>query len=325
MFVHDRTGSKLTCRRADLPAPEGEPPRRFAVLMSCEAYDARSGAHAAGAEAPPALAPALGAPVWEGTAVSVAGEVLPPGRGALARRVTLRVGSVERTLVGRGTRRWVRTRDGSLAPSAPEAWEPLDMSWAEALGGTEPVPAQRDAATGLPSPAYVAHHPQNFDGKGFVFREADAVGRELPRLELLEDQQASPAQPALPGCFAPCTPRQPGMGVVPTSHPSSLGALKTELVVPYTAPGYLVFPWLAPGTRVATSGMTSDVVAEVAGPRIELRSRRPESGAQYGVRLRAVHVDTHRGITFLVWQHTVLAAGRGLPDLEVFRRAEGAR
>lgn len=324
MFVKNRTDIAVVCRRGELPAIEARAQQRFAAVMTTEAFKLGAGGALEplpSEELPKELKAAAEAPLWDGTSVTLSGAIRAPERATLARRVELRVGGITRTIVARGRRVW--TSSGTtLVPSRPGPWEPLAMRWEEAFGGKHPMAAGRDEATGLPAPEYTAMHPMNPIGKGFFMRARLAEGQEVARLELLEDQIQRFGQPVVPGCFAPCGPEVTGVRLPLDGHASASGAYMTVLCAVHAAPAYLIFAWLVPGTEIEVRGMERDVRLSVVRSGARLRARRPGSGAKYGARLRAAHVDADRGVVFFVWQHLVLTDRPTLPDFEVVRSEE---
>lgn len=317
MFIRNSTGREIICRRGDAELPSRGLSVRFANVMSYDCYHQGESSLQVEPEAtcPVELRRALDATAWDGTSVTAVGSVRPPEQGLLMRQVALRVGAVARTLVARGPRHWVR-RGQEWEPSAPAAWQPLSMCWTAAFGGSVQLDAGKDETSGLPRPAFTAMHPQNPDGKGFTPHDRPE-GVELPRLELLEDQLTRFGDLPLPGCFAPLEPRLAAMASRPhlrhPLHETSYGSLLSPL---HVAPGYVVFPWLAAGTRVELTGLNGALSLSIPAATVRVLASRPR-GFGTGVRLRAIHLDADRRQVSCVWQHAFVTERRSLPDLEI--------
>lgn len=340
MFVYNRTDHHVVCKRGELhPRDAGR--LCMAAFMSTEvhrpsdadrgAQEGASGRHPNGwewdptADVPSAVERARTAPAWIGTSVTVSGFIRMPERGALARRVRVRVGGRSCELVARGRRHWIRDRH-ALVPSAPASWEPLTMSWTEAFGGGHDVPAGREATAGLPYPAHHAAHPTNPSGKGFFTSAEHALDKEVPRIELLDDQLIAFGQMPIPGCFGPCDARGAGLRLpLPKGHPLAPQGYASPLAMAHSAPAYMIFPWQAEGTAWEVEGFEGDARGLIPSPQIVVRAHRRAGRARYGARLRALHIDTNTKSMCVVWQHLVLTPARALPDIEIVNRREELR
>lgn len=287
--------------------------------MACETFVLRGSELEPHDGQPPApLRRMLDTPVLAGLSVTVAGTIAPPASGSLARRVALDAGGQRRELVARGRRYWT-TKGGSIVPSSPGEWETLTMDWGEAFGGGHEVRAKIDTTTGLPAPSHRARHPANPDGKGFYVDRDLAVGGEVPRLELLEQQLQRLGDYPFPGCFAPTPPgsalQAPYGSGTERPPPDELRLAHLTILSQHVAPCFLVLDQLGPAHEVRTFGMLRDSSFAIPYPSSAVVAKGRARGERTGARLRAVHVDADRRTVSLVWQHTVLGGARDLPDL----------
>lgn len=323
MFIDNRTNIPIISQRAREALPDGRQ-LHFVVLMEPSIYECSSRGWLLNEDAsvPEELELAMSCPIWDGTSITATGSVQPPLRGTLARRVTLGVDDYELRLVARGTRRWVRAGN-AVVPGGVEAWTPLTMGWNEAFGGRHTIAAGRDPHSGLPHPEYVAGHPQNHCGKGFFPHADAAVGNELPRIELLEDQLTTFGQNVLPGCTAPAVELAAGM-TAPLHPDHALFAKRYRSLFPlnHIAPAYLVMSSRPADTRVFSKGLEGDLELTIPSPRARPFQRRHRPGLKYGARLRAAHLDASRRRATVIWQHLVATFNTRIPDLEI---REGAR
>jgi hypothetical protein len=170
----------------------------------------------------------------------------PRIEGGAQSRVSVRVGGEERGVDVFGERVWYRSSDGKWAISEPEPFSLLDLTWANAFGGTS------FDEFGNSSP-----HPLNQEGKGFIACEAAVEDTALPNIEdpehLIRSWQDQPR---------PCN-------IAPASKPiafdleAELPALERAREQRYVVPDALWndavprfrFPALAPGDVVTLSGM----------------------------------------------------------------------
>lgn len=317
MFIDNRTPNQIVCKRMSTTTSEGE--MAVAVLMEPAVYRRNMEGWHLDREhhLPSCLDRAVEAPAWDGTSFTASGVIQTPLRGSLVRHVALRAEGYQLQLVARGRRKWIRT-GSQLVPGPIEPWEPLEMTWSDAYGGSFELPAGLDPVTGLPHPTVTSGHPTNQMGKGYFISADRAVGNEVPRIELLEDQLASFGQFAIPGCTAPCSGPAMGMTMpLPDKHPLQSHCHRSAFQMYHTAPAYLVLPPLAAGSRVSTKGFEGDLDFLVPTPRVKPRAKRGRAKARYGTRLRAVHLDTSRQCAIVIWQHVVVCSGSRIPDLEI--------
>jgi hypothetical protein len=322
MFLRNHTETPAVCTRGTIDLANGTPARSITTVATCEGFALGDDLKPADVPAPPFLAPVMRATILDGTGVTLAGEIPPPERGLLAARASLRLGAVEQILVARGPRHWVRC-GGDLIPSQPEPWTPLEMQWSEAFGGSDTLEAGRDPLSGLPTPQVTVSDPRNPSGKGFAFTMAKAVGRSLPRIELLGEQltrwsHLSSNGAPMPGCFAPCN----DVVAMTVGSPPGTGRPHRLLAAHHVAPWYLIMPTAAPETRCIVTGLGATIDFVVPRSRLELRATGKPRGARIGTRLRALHIDARARRAFAIWHHVVSAAGQ-TPDLYL-RYAERA-
>ncbi|MBW2525166.1 MAG: DUF2169 domain-containing protein [Deltaproteobacteria bacterium] len=243
-------------------------------------------------------------PLWRGTSVTAAGMVLGPKRPPFVRTVSLRVNGTEHQVVVSGPRRWVR-RGGTLAPSEPEPFEQVPLSWDLAFGGKYERAPGFAPDTGLPDPGGKVIYPLNPRGVGFYADDETAADHPLPAIELHDQPVQTPADRPQPGGLAPCADL-PGLrmselapnrwvdegsaGTKLERRVSSL--LNAALLTQHVSPGPLIFDWLKTGTEIRLSGVGTGAMA-LATPSAPVltwlrrgRDRDPLRG-----RLRALHLD----------------------------------
>jgi len=317
MFVRNPTDREIVCKRDHIDFEKHGVSLRFANVMTVDCYRLvnRSWRLATELPVPQALHACFNATAWDGTSVTASGAIAAPPRGKLAQRVGLRVGEIQRTLVARAARRWLRQRD-KLVLGTDEEWQPMALDWSQAFGGSVEMPAGKDPISGLPRPAFVGMHPQNPIGKGFA-PEDRAEGLELPRLELLEDQLTRFGELPIPGCFAACGGRLSGLTArIPEKHPLAMGSYRSLLAPHHVAPAFLIMPWLATGTQVHLNGVETELRFELPTSTLKVRARSKHPVRQ-GTRLRAINLDADAQSVTCVWQHAVVTKRATLPDLEI--------
>ena len=130
------------------------------------------------------------------TDVLLVGHALAPANNTRVAEVSLKVGTLSKTVRLFGNRRWQNTNDG-WQPTQPEIWEQMPLRWELAFGG---VAQPKDGQ----SPEY---EPRNPVGQGFIgSKESDWEGRMLPNIEDPAQLIRHPADRPLPACFAPVSP-----------------------------------------------------------------------------------------------------------------------
>jgi hypothetical protein len=168
--------------------------------------------------------------------------------------VALGVGEEKRELLVVGDRVW----DDDLVATRPLPFERIPVVYARAFGGT--VATDRGS---LP-------HPDNAEGRGFVFESSTARGTPLPNIEWADQRIRTWRDRPMPAGFA---------AVKETSGLHLARAIESDAVTldgPKFKPGIfhaahprLVFPELPLGTRVGLSGYRPDRTLAFSIPNVQ--------------------------------------------------------
>jgi len=130
------------------------------------------------------------------TDVLLMGNAIAPRTNTRIAEVSLKLGSLSKTVRVFGNRRWQHT-DMGWQMSQPEIWERMPLRWELAFGGF--TPAKDDNP-----PEY---EPRNPVGRGFIgSKEGDWEGRLLPNIEDPSQLIRHPTDRTIPACFAPIAP-----------------------------------------------------------------------------------------------------------------------
>jgi hypothetical protein len=323
VFVHNATGLRARLKRSSIQRPtlplEGNlagahdaPDELFLASVTIHERYVHDGARLwlDPGEHPRELESAFDAPLTNGTSVTASGVVDGSTSAVLARRVRLVVGPDLIEVVCRGPRQW-RTVRGQLLPSEPTPFEPFKLGWEHAFGGRFVLPPGVDPESGLPQPGGELPHPMNPMGMGYAPGGRYEEGMPLPRVELLADQLSAVGQEPIPGGLGPACdlpgmrwriPYDPRTQLPRSSHSS-------PFFIHHSAPFYLVFDTVLPGTRVQVLGFSGgEVQHEVPRPRSRVRWEGADGAT--GTRLRAVHLDLEQGALHLLVQHTLVMRKR---------------
>lgn len=334
MFVHNETPLQARLKRGAIQRPKLPLEEDFAAVHDspdelCLAsvtiheryvYDGVRLRPAPG-EFPPELNSAFDAPLTNGTSVTATGIVDGSTSAVLARRVRLLVGPDLVEVVCRGPR-WWRTVRGQIVPSEPPSFAPFKLGWEHSMGGTFTLPPGPDPETGLPQPGGELPHPMNPKGVGYAPMGRYVEGMPLPRVELLGDQLSAVGQEPIPGGLAPAGDL-PGMRWrIPYDARTQLprSSHTSPFFIHHSAPFYLVFDRVVPGTRVEVAGFArGEVQWEIPLPRAQVRWTGAVDGAT-GTRLRAVHLDLEESALHVLVQHTIVTRTR-LPRTAIISEA----
>lgn len=132
----------------------------------------------------------------DGVDLLVLGSAYPPAPQGRSSQVEVRVGSqLEYGIRVFGDRRWVRDGD-ALAPSEPEPFDAMPLTWERAFGGEAPVAEM---------PGRLPWHA-NPKGRGFYLDAASAEGEPLPNLEDPDQLVRTWEDRPEPRATAPCPP-----------------------------------------------------------------------------------------------------------------------
>jgi hypothetical protein len=247
---------------------------------------------------------------WQGTSVTVAGDVYGSRAASYRQLVALAAGHAEQRLTVSGDRRWTRHGAGALRASTPVPFDRLTLSFARAFGGYFDLPPGLFPGTDLPFPGGRVGYGSNEGGVGFYADEAAAAGRPLPNFELADQMIQQWNDRPVPGCFVPCSELQalrmspPGAGRDPGSPEVILSGIFRGL---HHAPGYLVFDHLAPGTPLGLDGVgTERIRFAVPPPPVRVRLRLGARTNEAPPRLRSVHLDVDRALVSWAWGYSFL-------------------
>lgn len=188
------------------------------------------------------------------TDVVLLGNAVAPQANTRMADVTLKLGSLTKTVRVLGNRRWQKTGFGWEA-TTPEVWERMPLRWELAFGGMAPP------EDGKP-PEFEARNPV---GRGFLGRDERQWERQpLPNLEDPAQLIRHPADRPTPAGFAPVAPAW----LPRREHAGTYGEAWQKSRAPYlpkdfdprffqTAPADLIAPgYLAGGEPVEIAGCT---------------------------------------------------------------------
>lgn len=254
-------------------------------------------------------------PMWRGTSVTAAGDVLGPSRPPFLRPVTLSVGREIRRIVAFGNRRWESSVLGELTATDPAPFDSLPLSFERAFGGSFVLPPGLLPGTDLPHPGGKVPYYLNERGIGFYADEAAAIGGLLPNFELADQLVTRWSDRPVPGCFVPC-PELVALRLrdvrvdlslakpedATTSAFQARFASRAFFMVQHHAPGYLVFDAFPSGTAIQLQGLGTDAVRfEVPACPARVTLRRGQSRTEVDARVRSVHVDAARRLITCVY------------------------
>lgn len=241
--------------------------------------------------------------------VILLGQARPRRRGDTRLDVTLRVGSLAKTVRVTGDRRFARTLLGYRL-TRPAPIEQVPLTFARTFGG-------RDASTG--KPAQCAENPV---GTGFRVRrsKADLAGVPAPNLEYPGQGLRRPGtkgRPAAFGCVAPnWRPRLDHAGTYDDAWLERRMPLLPDDFDPrfnQTAPAdQILAGYLQGGERVRVTGVSAAGDLSFTLPR-----ERPEAVARLGQQRLAVDlncdtlvIDADRVLFTMLWRGTLAVQGR---------------
>jgi Uncharacterized protein conserved in bacteria (DUF2169) len=246
--------------------------------------------------------------VVRGCSVTAAGTVFGPSGPPFVKGVTFRIGAEQRRLAVFGERRWRADLLGELAPSEPQRFEALPLSFDHAFGGSFVLPPGLMPGTSLPHPGGKVPYPLNDHGIGFYPDRASATGARLPLIELADRLVSRWSDRPVPGGFSPC-PELPALrhlrvlrsapvvepGAAPPPEVVRDLVIDGLLVGPHHAPGYLIFDALPAGTPIELVGAGKEPVRfELPAPPARVTTRRGGDLRELTPAARSVHVDADR-------------------------------
>lgn len=209
--------------------------------------------------------------LWHEVSITASGTVYGPARAPHVVPVTLRIGNEMRRLAVFGDRRWRRSFGGDLLPSDPVPFDAMPLSFDIAYGGQYEIPPGPDPVSGLPHPGMVVGFSKNPEGRGFYRDEDAAEGSLLPNIEWPDKLVRTWNDQPEPAGFSPCPEHvalrltddfllQASKWLPQPGSPSSLTdfAPMAPLVALRTihhACGPMIFPEIAPGTRIESTGL----------------------------------------------------------------------
>ncbi len=191
--------------------------------------------------------------LWQGTSVTVSGNVPGPGRPPYVARVDLDVGPERRSLLVHGDRRWIRNA-GRLAVSSAGPFDHKPLSWALAFGGGYALAPGLDPLGKRPHPGGWIAHVLNPGGTGLYGDEGAADGAPLPSIERPEEPIASWRDQPRPAGLSPC-PSLHGLRApvtLPREDPD--WHVRAALRLLHPGPGELIFEPLRPGCACGSRG-----------------------------------------------------------------------
>ncbi|AUX40056.1 uncharacterized protein SOCE26_014520 [Sorangium cellulosum] len=256
--------------------------------------------------------------------VCATGFVYPKEARAREATAVLRVGDRDAAIVAYGPRVWQRALGGGLTPSAPLAFERVEMSWQNAYGGVVQEPArvvrldEEDGGGEAFLPEHEGGYPHNFEGKGFATDAARALDRPLPQLEHPEQLIRRWDDRPEPVCFAPY-PLWGGLRAASVWHDQQFDPGGTSKLTSRAAPR-TTFDAIPPGTRIALFGMRPGgeaLVFEAPAPPVAVAVAVGGTSERIVPALDAVDIDAEAAEVRLLWRMSV---SYGLVQLE-HRRA----
>ncbi|WP_437945444.1 DUF2169 domain-containing protein [Sorangium sp. So ce296] len=256
--------------------------------------------------------------------VCATGFVYPREGRAREATAVLRVGDRDAAIVAYGQRVWQRSVGGGLAPSAPLAFERVEMSWRNAYGGVVQEPARvvslgdDDGGGEAFVPEHESGYPHNFEGKGFITDAARAQDQPLPQLEHPEQLIRRWNDRPEPVCFAPY-PLWGGLRAAHVWHDQQFDQSGASKLASRAAPR-TTFDAIAPGTRIALGGMRPGgeaLVFEAPAPPVAVTVAVGGASERLVPALDAVDIDAEAAEVRLLWRASV---SYGLVQLE-HRRA----
>lgn len=296
-----------------LPSAEQED-RVTSIFLAALTYRVASGRLAvAPAQRPLLLDPGLPYPhdgmlLKTAASVCATGFVYPPGGRAREATALLRVGERDAAIAVFGPRVWQRSLTGGrggLAPSAPQLFERVEMSWQNAYGGTVEEPARVVPMDGDEAflPAHESGYPHNFEGKGFLTDAARAIDQPLPQLEHPEQLIQRWDDHPEPVCFAPY-PLWGGLRAAHVWHDQQFDPGGAGKLASRAAPR-LTFDALPAGTRIALGGMRpggAALVFEIPPPPVAVEVSVGRSSERLLPALDAVDIDAEAAEVRLLWR-----------------------
>lgn len=238
--------------------------------------------------------------------VTVTGFVYPTKIGETHADARLTVGDRLVRVRAHGPRTWKRTPAG-LAPSVPEPFERVAMTWDNAFGGSVRRPATIVKVDGEPTlvMAHDASFPLNPRGKGFSLSEDEANGRPLAPLEDPDRPVERWDDYPEPVCWAPC-PLDCGLRAGFVVRDGEVVREDIERLASRAAPR-TTFEAIAPGTTITVEGMRPGAEAMVfAIPEspLELEIGVGPDGERMRMALDCVDIDAEERTVRLVYRTT---------------------
>lgn len=252
--------------------------------------------------------------LWYEVSITASGTVFGPARPPYVVPVSLRIGDEMRRLAVFGDRRWKRSFGGDLLPSDPAPFDAMALSFDIAYGGHYEMPPGPDPVSGLPHPGMVVGFSKNPEGRGFYRDEDAAEGNLLPNIEWPDKLVRTWNDHPEPAGFSPCPehvalrlnddfllraskllsrPLESNSSLTDFAPMAPLVALRTI----HHACGPMIFPEIAPGTRIESTGLGRHSlrfhVPEHPVKVVTASSDKPNArfGDPLRNQLRSIHID----------------------------------
>jgi hypothetical protein len=260
-------------------------------------------------------------PLWRGTSVTIAGDIVAPPRAPYVRRVDVRIGDHVRSVVVFGERRWLSGAERATEP-APFDVVPLDTS--RAYGGVFELPPGPEPGTGLPHPGGLVAYPLNPTGKGFYPDASRASGQPLPQVEWLDQRVRSWRDRPVPAVLGPC-PDLPGLRLsVELIEKWRENPYAMALRLQHHATASMIFDDLRPGVDLALRGMGRPIQLRVPEGPVVVTAGSDARAVALPERVRSVHLDARRQIARLTYEYSFQRRSGEAPMLlHVRDRGEG--
>lgn len=327
MFVRNRTTHKATLVRGHVSDSMSI---AAVVVESTYRIDESGALHLDMERKPiPTDAPSTGNyALWHEVSVTASGTVHAPARAPYVVPVSLRIGDELRRLAVFGDRRWKRSFGGDLLPSDPAPFSAMPLSFDKAYGGHYEMPPGPDPVSGLPHPGCTVAFSKNPTGRGFYQDEDAAEGHLLPNIEWPDKLVRKWDDHPEPAGFSPC-PEHVALRLTDDflrqtskllSQPLASNASLTDfapmaplvaLRTIHHACGPMIFPEIAPGTRIESAGIGRQTlrfhVPEDPVKVVTASSDKPNArlGNPLRKQLRSIHIDADGGYVLFVHDYTM--------------------